>query len=351
MKCRTSLTLPARKYDLGVEIWQDLEMVIANHNIIAKTRPNDDAYATVRRFIADMGVAAQKSLPKKMTSTSSISTIKKTIAEADSDLIASLSDQYRDWDLTKTKTSSANTLKAVLMGLAAKSKGPKSEQQRRFTPAELLSTLKQDLIINETRVNFDYIGFSRQCIFLLAKFVNAGMSKVPKADRLEDCPAAVYYLLKGAADVDAGSTSSGLLSNILGIRDTGKIIETPFAAGAAVLQDALKDGQSKKYCQAAFDQSSGRLRKESRPATALNPVRVIPETAIQTFMTQLGPGVSCASSRRTIEIYDPTGCMEKLDWMFNTPGMDAITGAMMPDGEMVHTFRYLTLTCSDLTMI
>lgn len=200
------------------------------------------------------------------------------------------------------------------------------------------------MIANETRVNFDYVGFSRQCILLLTQFISAGMSKVPKADRIENGPAAVYHLLKGVADAESGSTDSGLLSTNPDSRVEQRIAKTPFAAGVAVLQNALKDGQSKKYCQSAFDQSSGRLRKESRPAAAPRPERVIPEAAIQKFMAQLGPGVSCASSRRTIEFYDPTGCVEKLDWMFNTRGMASITGDLMPDGKLSITCK--STSCS-----
>lgn len=329
---RTWLTFIARKYGLEMEVWQDLEMVIANHNLIGKTKPNADAYAMLRRFLLDMGTEAPSKLPNKIPSTAFAG--KKSITEADSDLIAAMSGQYRNWDHPETKTSSATTLQAVLTGLATKSRVSNPVQQRRFTPVELLATLKQELIATETRVNFDYVGFSRQCISLLTKFVDTAMSKAPAVDQGQNGPAAVYYLLKAAADVDASSASSNLLSTIFADKGKPGVANTPFAAGIRVLQDALKDGQGKIYSQAAFNQSSGRLRKENRPLAAPNPERVIGEAAIQKFMAQLGPGVSCASSRRTIELYDPTGNLEKSDWIFNSRSMDPITGALMPYGKI-----------------
>lgn len=312
---------------------------MASHSkLVTKTKPKTDAYAMLRHFLVDMGVSTPTPLPDQISSatfTAVSKTSKKSIDAADSKFIAAMLEYYRD-DQGQLKSAGSGKLESVMLGLGAMTKGSGDQHHRRFTPAELLTTLQKELIANETRVNFDYVSFSRHCMSLLVQFIGSATSEPA---HIGEVPGAAYRLLKEAADTYAKSESD---------EGNESIANTPFAAGCAVVQDSLAGGQGNRFCQAALGLSSGHLHKENRPAATPNPEKVVPEAAIEEFLRRLGPGASISSSRRTIEVYDPTGNVEKMDWIFNDPSMTPIMEQVMPDGKMMSSPTHQTrlLTCS-----
>ncbi|KAK5674876.1 hypothetical protein LTS10_012288 [Elasticomyces elasticus] len=306
----------AKKYGLVSAVWHDMDLLIALHSskkpFVTKTSASADAHAMLRHYLLDMGVDATEFANGRIPPSpfdKLRSDKAKKLFSAESGLSSALLEQYRDHE--EVKCERGFLLDALLTDIAANiSTTPHSTNKPpRFTPAQLLTTFKENLIADEARVNFNYIGFSRFCMGLLEKFIME--AKVPQKDK--SCSNAVFRLLKAAADADAKAVDVGT---------------TAFAA-IGMLQPAIAE-HGKKYSQAAFDCSSGRIPKDRRPVLNNNTGK-ISEASITAFMQYL-PGASVGSSRRTIEIYHPQGNMQKADWIFNGIPMSPFRRAIMPGG-------------------
>ncbi|KAK4889286.1 hypothetical protein LTR27_011892 [Elasticomyces elasticus] len=305
----------AKKYGLVSAIWYDMDLLIALHSskkpFVTKTSASADAHAMLRHYLLDMGVDATEfangRIPPSPFDKSRNDKVKK-LSSAESEVTSALLEQYRDYE--EVKCERGVLLDALLTNIAAKISTTTQSTNRppRFTPAQLLATFKESLIADEARVNFDYIGFSRFCMGLLEKFIME--AKVPQQDK--SYSNAVFRLMKAAADADTKALDVGT---------------TAFAV-VGMLQPAIIE-HGKKYSQAAFDHSSGRIPKDKRPVVDV--ASKISEPSIQAFMQQL-PGASVGSSRRTIEVYDPYGSVKKLDHIFNSRSMHQVTSAIMPGG-------------------
>ncbi|KAK5721311.1 hypothetical protein LTR17_014681 [Elasticomyces elasticus] len=304
----------ARKYGLVVAPWHDMDLFTALHSskkpFITKTNANADAHAMLRHCLLDLGVDpaafANGKLPKSPFDHCRSDKIKK-VSSVESEVTTFLVREYSDHE--ETKCERGGLLDALLTDVAGATLSTARQSMNkpaRFTPAQLLAIFKEKLVADEALVNFDHIGFSRFCMDLLDKLV----AKVSQKDN--SYPSTVFYLLKTAADADAKSVDVGT---------------TALAAAGMILQPAIAE-HGKKYSQAAFDCSSGRISKDRRPMLNNNTGKVS-EASITAFMQHLS-GASVGSSRRTIEIYHPQGNMQKADWIFNSIPMGPFRRAIMP---------------------
>ncbi|KAK5728970.1 hypothetical protein LTR15_002111 [Elasticomyces elasticus] len=294
----------AQKYGLVAGPWHDMDLFIALHSskkpFITKTNANADAHAMLRHYLLDLGVDpaafANGKLPKSPFDHCRGDKIKQ-VSSAESEVTTFLVREYSDHE--EIKCERGGLLDALLTDVAGAtlSKARQSmNKPARFTPAQ------------RSTVNFDHIGFSRFCMNLLDKLV----TKVSQKD--SSYPSTVFRLLKAAADADAKSVDIGT---------------TALAAVGMIQQPAIAE-HGKKYSQAAFDCSSGRIPKNKRPVLNNNTGK-ISEASVTAFMQHL-PGASVGSSRRTIEIYHPQGNMQKADWIFNSIPMSPFRRAIMPGG-------------------
>lgn len=77
-------------------------------------------------------------------------------------MTSALLTEYNDFESECERVTMLDTL---LAGIAAKSGViPSRQSAPRHAPTELLAIFKKDLIADETRVSFDYIGCSRRCM-------------------------------------------------------------------------------------------------------------------------------------------------------------------------------------------
>lgn len=298
--------------------WHDLDFVVAHHSsgkpFLTKTNANADPHALLRHYLLDLGVRASTLAKCKVPSLplgQMRSGKSKAISAADSDFISAMLDHYRVNE--EAKCDRAAVLDAVLSSMATKSgHNARSTASPRLTPVELLSQLQKELTAVEARINFDYVGFSRLYMKMLDEFVTQAEMKASAKElsKLRGGPESAYMLLKSAADVKAKS---------------GNLDATAFAAGVAVF-NSIVTADGKKYSQAAYDQSSGRIPKDRHPVLSKGN---IPEAAIIELAKSL-PGAAIGSSRDVVEVYDPTGSLQKLDLLFNK---NAMAKTFAPDGR------------------
>lgn len=96
---------------------------------------------------------------------------------------------------------------------------------------------------------------------------------------------------------------------------------TAFVRAAKYLETIfLEDGNAKKFSVAAFKQSSGRVPKSLRPKF---PAQADLEPAVAALQERY-PTASIGSLRKTIEIYDPQGSLQKFETMLDSPEMKAL---------------------------
>ena len=189
------------------------------------------------------------------------------------------------------------------------------QKRRRITPTDLLQTLKKELIADELRLNFNYLGFTSFCLELLLGTIGAGMAGMLTAETtgMRAFYQAGRFLLKSAADAQAADQP---------------LATTPFGKAAIHLQSALAQADhAKKFSKEASDRSSSRIPKSQRPVFA--PLDDKREAAIEALLAA-NPAISVGSSRQTIEIYAPQGTTDDFHDMLEIPEMIHF---MQPNGR------------------
>lgn len=122
---------------------------------------------------------------------------------------------------------------------------------QRYTPLQLLSTLKKHSIADEPQLNFDYITFLESCFSLMTSIISSARCNMPRDSKVHQIEVGyelVDYLLWDAAE----ALTSGHPSQTTAIKHA-----------AATIQGFIQtDG--KRFSKEAFDQSSGRIPEHKR---------------------------------------------------------------------------------------
>ncbi|KAK4498022.1 hypothetical protein PRZ48_010678 [Zasmidium cellare] len=336
--CLAHIYRAARHYGLINAQWQDLDLVIAHHSsrrpYITKTNVHSDAYTMLRHFLLDLGVEPSKlsggALPGRPNK-ETVTKRSKQLTPAETGFRAAFIQRHKIDE--SNGISRTDLIDVVLAGLteethqASQKKGKQKSAKpkvRKFTPAQLLSTMKNELVSDEPRLNFDYATFTTFCLDTMFKMFGMTPQGIPirLPSGYKTTYDVTYFLLKEVAESQARSTP---------------IQSTAFARAAQILEDILKDGDNgKKLSIAAFNMSSGRIPKTSRPQFPAQPDLEPSLAALQEDI----PGMSVGSLRKTVELYDPQGSVRKFEAMLDTPAMrpllsggspSPITVAMLPE--------------------
>lgn len=162
-----------------------------------------------------------------------------------------MNDRQQCWKKEGLGFSKSKGIEVVLQTLTYSDQcvGCKSGLQESFTPVQLLSTFKKNLLPSELALNFDYVSFTIDC----ARLLDSIAKKLTKKERLED--------LIQNKDVRGGDQDyESMVSRLL--RSTK---DNPMIKMAASLFSDHISRTGKNFIQSASDQSSGRIPKDLRP--------------------------------------------------------------------------------------
>ncbi|KAK5119636.1 hypothetical protein LTR85_007465 [Meristemomyces frigidus] len=264
--CLAHFYKAARHYGLVTTAWHDMDFIIAQHSgkqaYVTKVNASADAQAMARHFQIALGQPAssfaRSQKPKvpwpgfvvrharKMTATSPF-VIAFTAGVGTANEL-----DFDRGEVVDVVLQSMTENAATVSGSDSKSPARSSPtSQQHYTPLQLLSTLKKNLIADEPQLNFDYFTYYQSCANLLQGVIEIVQVGVPAAAR---CPPNPLYevvdrLLWEAAEAVTSGQPLG---------------PTRFGRAAAFLQIFIEE-DGKRFSKAAYDQSSGRIPKHKRP--------------------------------------------------------------------------------------
>lgn len=279
---------------------------------ITKTSADADSYGMLRRFMMDLGVEASAFSNGRLPPVPPVQLVRqkcKKISASHSEFTAAMLHLFKkDEAMNKEKRDFVDT---VLTALASKdnetNQPANSTGQTRLTPIQMLETFKAHLMVDEPRINFNYIGFSRVCLQLLDKVMLAVKAHSPQRTMKHGHEVAI----KSAADANA----------------KGQPISETVKTVAQIIQPTIAS-TGKKYSNEALRLSSGHIPKDHSPRLSPSSMPPIEDIEIEETMKEYFPGGSVGSSRKTIEIYDPTGSIRK----FKDLVYDRMLLSIMPYG-------------------
>ncbi|KAK3637581.1 hypothetical protein LTR56_013584 [Elasticomyces elasticus] len=253
----------ARHYGLISE-WHDMDWLLAQHGskqpLVIKASVNADSDALLRHYLIAMGVPAstfarkpRPGLPPRGKITTGSRPINVT-----SDFHDFMCAQQDAED--KQGQTRGETMDVVIQQLADKAVASDSSPKRKgttdvaMTPVQLLSIYKAEIIADEPKLNFDYIGFLELCAkILLGDVKNAVIDYLPDPS-VRPCSIRCGYELVHFLLLDAAETVT-----------RGHAIDSSLIAPAAIAMQAIIRAEGKKFTREAYNKSSGRIPKHLRP--------------------------------------------------------------------------------------
>ncbi|KAK5713786.1 hypothetical protein LTR17_017470 [Elasticomyces elasticus] len=249
----------ARHYGLISE-WHDMDWLLAQHGskqpLVIKVNTNADNDALLRHYLIAMGVPpstfARKprpGLPPRGELTTGSRPVNVT-----SDFHDFMCAQQDAED--KQGQTRGETMDVVMQQLADKAVASDSSPKRKgttdvaMTPVQLLSIYKAEIIADEPKLNFDYIGFLELCAkILLGDVKNAVIDYLPDPS-VRPCSIRCGYELVHFLLLDAAETAT-----------RGRAIDSSLIAPAASAMQAIIRAEGKKFTLEAYNKSSGRIPK------------------------------------------------------------------------------------------
>lgn len=316
----------ACRYGLVTSTWHDMEFVTAQHGgkkpLITKTPASStDPYAMLKHFMMDHGADASTFAhgvqPRNLEGTRLGKA--KMLDMSPSALIYGMQARHTEHQKLGLNCTPSELYEGVLSAMTAKSdSGSRVSKKQHLSPTQLMTTLKASMIEDEPRLNFAYLDFTIECMELLGKMMRSSLNVGARSSieshndsggKVEWSFEYIYIMLEAVA-MDVASGRSPKTSSV-------------FARAALTMQAWLDSTNAKKFSQAAFDASSGRIPKAKRPKYGVEKTFIERDDFLKKY-----PGVSGGSSRETFELYDPEGSLIKFTHMVASGSL----GKILPVG-------------------
>ncbi|KAK4629348.1 hypothetical protein CLAFUW4_08272 [Fulvia fulva] len=217
-------------------------------------------------------------------------------------------------------------IETVLTAITAKSseRGNAAQHSASFTPLELLTAYKCNLIADEPHINFNYFGFW-QMLWDVYVDIFLALAETHSKYRFQVQPNKGLSPHKLVYDIllDAGKSVS----------QSKPLAGTPISTVAAVLDCVIKT-QGNDFSTEAFSESSGRIPKSKRPEFRT----FKPGQDVDIFTTLLAqdPASKMYLSGAHRTVYDPNGSHERHAQIMETckPCLTAVRDASKEDSKV-----------------
>ena len=329
----------ARHYGLITTDWHDMDFVLANQSsraIFTKLAPTADEDAMVRHWRMALGIpVTQAARTKKFVRPDCrVFTQNARFISVTSDFMNEMIQRYGERH--NLGVSNRNTIAVVLQSLTAKAseasqkaggarKDKAATSAVKFTPLQLLQTFKSSIIADEPQLNFDYLGFWRECMANQNKIIERLLPKISKS---------IGRIAGGDFEV-----IDAILCQAADLTRASKSLSNTWIADAAETLRSIISEDGKKFTQPAFDQSSGRIPKHLRPTYQKRTGCCEKSHELLSAFMPNG-GYQVGTAKRNAATYDPSGSIEKLvyrqvelsafqDWLNTGLDMDNVPQVLL----------------------